>query len=50
MKDIPLTRSKELLTTIKEKDVNRAISILKEVELTKPNIDPILEKYGLKPD
>lgn len=38
----------EFEKAVKEKDVNRAILILEEVELTKPNIDPILEKHGLK--
>lgn len=33
---------------VKEKNVDRVISILKQVELTKQNINPILEKYGLK--
>lgn len=35
---------------VKEKNVNKVISILEEVELTKPNIDPILEKHGLNPN
>jgi len=34
---------------VKEKDVNMATRILEEVELTQPNIDPILERHGLKP-
>ena len=41
--------SKEFEKAVKEKDVNKAIKILEEVELTKPNIDAILEKHGLKP-
>jgi hypothetical protein len=32
---------------VKEKNIDKVIQILQEVELTKPNIDPILEKYGL---
>jgi len=34
---------------IKEKDVTKARRLLEKVELTKENIDPILEKYGLIP-
>jgi hypothetical protein len=34
---------------VKEKDVNNVTRILEEVELTKSNIDPILESYGLLP-
>jgi hypothetical protein len=41
--------SDEFDKAIKEKDVNKAIRILEKVELTKPNIDPILESHGLKP-
>ena len=33
---------------IEEKDVNKVILILKEVELTDESIDPILEFNGLK--
>ncbi len=33
---------------VKEKNVDRIVSILKQVELTDPNIGPILEKHGLK--
>jgi hypothetical protein len=33
---------------IKSKDVERAVQILKKVELTDQNIQPILENYGLK--
>jgi len=32
---------------IEEKDVNAAISILKQVELTDENINPILKQDGL---
>jgi hypothetical protein len=34
---------------VEEKDLIKATRILEEVELTKENIDPILEKHGLKP-
>jgi hypothetical protein len=34
---------------VNEKNVNKVIWILEEVELTKPNIDPILDQHGLKP-
>jgi hypothetical protein len=32
---------------VKEKNVDKVISILQKVELTKGNIDPILEEHGL---
>lgn len=32
---------------IKEKNVNKVRQLLEKVELTKENIDPILEKHGL---
>jgi iron uptake system EfeUOB component EfeO/EfeM len=35
---------------IKEKDVIKARWLLEKVELTKENIDPILEKHGLIPE
>jgi molecular chaperone GrpE (heat shock protein) len=41
--------SDEFDKAVKDKDANKATRILEEVELTKPNIDPILEKHGLKP-
>jgi molecular chaperone GrpE (heat shock protein) len=41
--------SDEFYKAVKEKDANKVTRILEEVELTKPNIEPILEKYGLKP-
>lgn len=41
--------SDEFDKAIKEKDVNKAIQILEKVEFTKANINPILERYGLKP-
>jgi len=31
-----------------EKDIEEAVRILKEVELTEANINPILEKWGLR--
>jgi hypothetical protein len=37
----------EFEKAIKRKDVDRARSILTEVELTEGNIRPILEKWGL---
>jgi len=37
----------EFEKAVKEKDVEKARKILEEVELTKPNIDPILEDRGL---
>lgn len=39
---------REFDIAVKEKNVDRVVSILKQVELTKPNIDPILDKHGLK--
>ena len=41
--------SDEFDKAVKEKDANKVTQILEEVELTKPNIDPILENLGLKP-
>jgi hypothetical protein len=41
--------SDEFDKAVKDMDVNKATRILEEVELTKPNIDPILEMHGLKP-
>jgi hypothetical protein len=38
----------EFDVAVKDKNVDRVISILKQVELTEPNIGPILEKFGLK--
>lgn len=37
----------EFEKAVKGKDVEKARKILEEVELTKPNIDPILEDRGL---
>jgi hypothetical protein len=34
---------------IKQKDIDKAISILQQVELTEPSITPILERLGLNP-
>jgi molecular chaperone GrpE (heat shock protein) len=38
----------EFEKAIKEKNVDKVISILKEVELSDKSINPILEKYRLK--
>jgi molecular chaperone GrpE (heat shock protein) len=40
--------SDEFDKAVRDKDVEKATRILKEVELTEPNIGPILEKHGLK--
>ncbi len=37
----------EFEIAINEKDVTKARWLLKKVELTKENIDPILKKHGL---
>jgi molecular chaperone GrpE (heat shock protein) len=37
----------EFEKAVAEKDADKAIRILKEVELTEPNINPILSKWGL---
>ena len=34
---------------VEARDAGTVTRILEEVELTKPNIDPILEQLGLKP-
>lgn len=38
----------EFDTAIKKGDVEKAIQILRQVELTNENIAPILESHGLK--
>jgi iron uptake system EfeUOB component EfeO/EfeM len=38
----------EFDAAIKKSDVEKAIQILRQVELTNENIAPILESYGLK--
>lgn len=40
----------EFEKAVKEKNTKEAIRILKVVELTDANIDPILEKWGLSRD
>ena len=38
----------EFEKAVKEKNIDKIISILKDVELTEASINPILEKLGLK--